>query len=114
MKITFKDIPTGFIKAKVIQVNEKNGKYGSYLQIIFSLMEKGELANYRVAAMIKPTPLKNSKFYRWITNIMAKTPDDDLYTEDLIGKECLINITKQKNYYSVVDVDLSTDILTKI
>jgi hypothetical protein len=114
MNIIFKEMPTGFIKAKVTEIHEKEGKYGLYLQIIFNVIEKGELANYRFSAMIKPTPLKNSKFYRWITNIMLKTPNDDFHTEDLIGKKCLINIAKQNKYYSVIDVDPAIEYLEKI
>lgn len=107
MKIIFKEIPNGFARAKVVEVKQKEGKYGLYLQLIFSVIEKGELQNYRFSAMIKPTPLKTSKFYRWITNIMAKPPDDDFYTEDLIGKKCLIYIIKQNKYYSVIDVAMN-------
>ena len=112
MNIIFKEIPNGFARAKVVEVNEKQGKYGLYLQLIFAVIEKGELENYRFSAIIKPTPLKTSKFYRWITNILTLPPDDHFYTQDLIGKECSIYIAKQNNFYSVVDVSMTNSKIT--
>lgn len=103
MKITFKDIPPRFLKAKVAEVKEKKGNYGTYLQIIFRVQEES-LKYYKFTALIKPNPLKISKFYRWVNNILGYEPDDNFSTEDLIGKECFIFLTKKNKYYTVLDV----------
>jgi len=72
MDIIFKDIPVGFIKAKVAEIKEQNGPYGEYLRIIFTIVQKGELTYYRFSGFLKPTPLRQSKFYRWFNIFWAK------------------------------------------
>jgi len=106
MDIIFKDIPVGFIKAKVAEIKEQNGPYGEYLRIIFTIVQKGELTYYRFSGFVKPTPLRQSKFYRWIKNILGKDPDDEFSIQELIDKECMIYLSKQDNYYSVKDVSM--------
>ena len=110
MKIIFKDIPEGFFRAKVWEVKEKKGPYGPYLRITFTITEKGDLAHLRFSALVKPTPLKQTKFYRWIKTILGKEPSDVFCTQDIIGKHCLIFISKQDNYYFVKDVSSICDI----
>ena len=106
MNIIFKDIPDGFFKAKVADVIEADGPYGCYLRIIFTIIQEGELNHYRFSGIIKPTALKPSKFYRWVTIILGAEPDDTFLTHDLIGKECLVYLTKQNNYYTVKEVSV--------
>jgi hypothetical protein len=106
MEMIFKDIPVGFIKAKVADIKEQTGPYGEYLRIIFTIVQKGELSYYRFSGFVKPTPLRQSKFYRWIKNILGKDPDDQFSIDELIGKECMIYLSKQDNYYSVKDVSM--------
>ena len=109
MKILFKDIPNRFIKAQVSEIKEEEGIYGSYLRIIFSILEEGELAHYRFSGFVKPNPLKISKFYRWVTNILGQQPDHNFSTEHMIGKECQIYLTKENNYYFVFDVSMKPE-----
>jgi len=104
MEIIFKVIPDGFFKAKVAEIIEKNGPYGCYLRIIFTIIQEGDLAHYRFSGFIHPTALKPSKFYRWVTNILGTEPDTTFRTQDMIGKECLVYLTKHNNYYSVKEV----------
>ncbi|MDL1987285.1 MAG: hypothetical protein LWX08_06420 [Deltaproteobacteria bacterium] len=103
MKISFKDIEEGIYKAKVSQVKEDIGHYGAFLRIVFTVLD-GELEHYRFTGLVKPSSLKQSKFYKWVTNILGKEPACEFYTKDLIGKECLICLSKQKKFYSVIDV----------
>lgn len=106
MKITFKDIPTGLFKAKVYDIKEAKGPYGPYLQIVFTIIERGELLHYRFSGCVKPSALKQSKFYRWVTNILGEEPKSMFSTNDMIGKECLISLSKQNDFYCVVDVSM--------
>lgn len=106
MKILFKDIPTRFIKAQVSEIKEEEGIYGPYLRIIFSILEEGELAHYRFSGFVKPNPLKISKFYRWVTTILGKEPDDTFSTNDMIGRQCMVSLSKQDKYYCVKDVSM--------
>ena len=106
MQILFKDIPSGFLRAKVSEIKEKEGIYGPYLRIIFSIIEEGELAHYRFSGCVKPNPLKISKFYRWVTNILGKEPGATFSTHDMIGKECMVSLSKQNTYYCVKDVSM--------
>ncbi len=104
MKIRFKDIPSGFFKAKVYQIKEESGPYGPFLRFTFTITETGEFANYKFSGIVKPLSIKQSKFYRWVKNILGEEPDDIFCTENIIGKECKIFLSKKNNYYSVVDV----------
>ena len=106
MKIKFKDIPSGFFKAKVSEIKEEEGVFGPYLRIIFTIIEHEDMAHYRFSGIVKPTALKQSKFFRWTTNILGEEPDDVFSTNDMIGKECMIFISKKDNYYSVTDVSM--------
>lgn len=104
MEFVFKDIPEGFFKAKVSDVKQEYGVYGPYLRLIFTVIDEGELNHCRFSGIVKPIPLKQGKFYRWITNILGYNPDYKFCTKDIIGKECRIYLAKQKNFYSVIDV----------
>ena len=106
MNILFKDIPNRFIKAQVSEIKEEEGIYGPYLRIIFSILEEGELAHYRFSGFVKPNPLKISKFYRWVTTILGKEPDDTFCTNDMIGRECMVSLSKQDKYYCVKEVSM--------
>lgn len=104
MEFIFKDIPEGFFKAKLTRIKKENGAWGPYLRLIFTIIEEGELTDYRFSGLVKPTSLKQSKFYRWITNILGYPPDDTFCTRDLIGKECKVFLARQNDYYTIIDV----------
>ena len=104
MEVLFKDISKGLFKARVSEIKEGNGIYGPYLRFIFTIIEKGELVHYRFSGIVKPISLKQSKFFRWVTNILGHQPEDTFHTEDMIGKECLVYLAKQNDYYAVMDV----------
>jgi hypothetical protein len=107
MELIFTDIPEGFFKAKVSEIKEENGAYGPYIRLIFTIIEQGELTNYRFSGIVKPSSLKQSKFYRWITNILGQQPDLKICIQDIIGRECLVYLVKKNNYYSVADVSMN-------
>lgn len=109
MEFLFNDIQEGFFKAKVSKIKEENGTYGKYLRITFTIIQEGELNHYKFSGIVKPTPLKQSKFYRWISNILGYFPDHTISTEEIIGKECLVYIAKHNNYYCVMDVPMNPD-----
>lgn len=104
MNIVFKDISPGLFKAKVSEVKEEKGRYGPFVRITFSITEKGDLYHYRFSGIVKPSPLKQSKFFRWMKTILGKEPQKKFSTQYIIGKECLIYIDKHNNYYSVKEV----------
>jgi len=108
MKIKFKDIPSGFFMAKVSQVKEESGPYGPFLRITFTITQ-GEFLNYKFSGIVKPRSVKQSKFYRWVSNILGVEPDDTFCTDSMIGKECKIFLSKKDNYYSVTDVCVLPD-----
>ncbi len=108
MKITFRDIPTNSLKAKVSDIKEKSGNFGIYLQITFTVLE-GELKSYKFTGLIKPNFFRQSKFYTWVSNILGYDPEDTFTTEELIGKECLVFLTKRDKYYSVFHVSSNFD-----
>ena len=110
MKIMFKDIPAGSFKAKVSDIKEEKGAYGPYLRITFTITEKGELDHYRFSGLVKPTSLRQSKFYRWVRNILGEDPGDMFCTKDMLGKECIICLSRQNNYYSVKDVAMKSNV----
>lgn len=110
MKITFKDIPKGFFRAQVTEIKEETGRWGPYLRIIFTITEKGLLYHYKFAGIVKPVPLRQSKLFRWANNILGQEPEERFSTEELIGKECLIYLSKNGNYYSVTDVSINRDV----
>ena len=109
MEFIFKDIPEGFFKAKLSNISEENGAYGPYLRLTFTIIEEGVINHYRFSALLKPIPLKQSKFYRWMTNILGQKPDHKFSTQDILGKECFVYLAKKNNYYSVIDVSTKPD-----
>ena len=109
MQVIFKDISKGLYKAKVSEIKEGKGIYGPYLRFIFTIIEKGELAHYKFSGIVKPIPLKQSKFYKWVTNIIGQQPENTFHIEDMIGRECLVYLAKQNDYYAVMDVSKKTD-----
>lgn len=109
MEFIFKEIPEGLLKARLLQIKKAEGAWGPYLRLVFTIIEEGELTDYKFSGMVKPIPLKQSKFYRWVTNILGYPPDDKFCTQDLIGKECMVYLCKQNNYYTVLDVSPKRD-----
>jgi hypothetical protein len=107
MKIQFKDICSGIYNAKISNIIEKSGPYGSYWRFNFTILE-GELQGWSFYGIVKPYPVKQSKFYRWIFNIMKGKPYENISINDLIGKECRIIVNektkKNKTYYYVKDL----------
>ena len=57
-------------------------------------------------------PFFQSTQYRfsWY-NILGQEPKDRFSTDELIGKECLIYLSKNGNYYSVTDVSMNKEAL---
>ena len=104
MEFRFKDIPEGFFKAKLTRIKKENGAWGPYLRFIFTIIEEGEITDYKFSGLVKPTSLKQSKFYRWVTNILGYPPGDTFCTQGLIGKECKVFLARQNNYYTIIDV----------
>ena len=102
MRLRFKDIQ-GPHKARLSEIREADGIYGPYLRLIFTVMD-GELKGYRFSGFVKPSSVRCGRFYRWVTNILGREPDDELSTDDIVGKGCKIHLSKQKDFYSVVDV----------
>jgi len=108
MKIMFRDIPPGSFKARVSEIKEETGSYGPYLRITFRIIETGDLNHYRFSGIVKPTPLKQSRFYRWVKNILGKEPGDVFSPQEMIGKECQVCLSKKDGYYSVTDVSMAS------
>jgi hypothetical protein len=109
MEFLFTDIPEGFFKAKLSQIKKEKGTFGQYLRLTFIITEEGKLKNYKFSGIVNPNPLKQSKFYRWITNILGYPPEGALRSEDIIGRECKIYLAKQNNYYTVIDVSMKME-----
>ncbi len=103
MKINFKNIHLSTHYAKVVKVNSTNTKFGTCIKITFTVTE-GELTDYQFSALVDPVPIKGFKFHRWISNILGYEPDDEFSTDSIIGKECIIKLSKRKNYFNVSDV----------
>jgi hypothetical protein len=109
MEFMFTDIPEKFFKAKLSGIKKGNGAFGQYLRLTFTITEKGQLMQCKFSGIVKPNPLKQSKFYRWITNILGYPPEATVRSEDIIGQECMIYLAKQKNFYTVMDVSMKKD-----
>ncbi len=103
MKIDFKDIEEGWYNARVSQIREGTGPHGPFLCIVFTITD-GELRHYRFSGFVKPSTLKQSRFYRWITNILGEEPQNKFCTEELTGRECLVYLSKRKDRYAVIEV----------
>jgi hypothetical protein len=104
MEIIFRDIPDGFFNARVVEIKEKKNCNGIYWCIIFCIVEEGELNNFRVTGVVKPSPFRQSRFYRWISSILDEDYLDGFCREDLLGKECRIYLSRDEHFYSVSEV----------
>jgi len=109
MEFVFSDIPEGFFNARLSQVKKENGSFGQYLRLTFTITENGQLNQCKFSGIVKPTPLKQSKFYRWVTNILGYPPEDTLRSEQIIGQECMVYLAKNKDFYTVIDVAMKTE-----
>jgi len=103
MKFTFRDIQEGTYPAKVSEIKQDQGAFGPFLRMTFTIVT-GELKNYKFSGFVKPTHLKQSKFYRWVTHILGRQPAEDFDTNDLLDKHCLVLLSRVKDFYSVTDV----------
>jgi len=103
MKIEFKDIEEGWYNARVSDIREGTGPHGPFLRIVFTKAD-GELKHYKFSGFIKPSSLKQSRFYRWITSILGEEPQNKFCTEELIGRECLVYLSRRKDHYTVIEV----------
>lgn len=72
-------------------------------RLIFTVID-GELKGYRFSGFVKPTSIRHGKFYKLVTHILGCEPDDELSTDDIVGKGCRIHLTRKKDFYSVTDV----------
>ncbi len=103
MKIKFIDVEKSLYKAEVVEVKKKRNSYGEYIQILFTVTE-GKLKSYRFTGCCSLMPIKMSKFYRWVKNILQEEPEDDFQIEQLTAKECLIMINKRNEWYIVKEI----------
>ena len=103
MNITFTDIKEGFYKAEVSLIKEGKNRFGPFLRLIFTITE-GQLKHYRFSGFVSPSPFKQSKFYRWVTNILGQQPQSKFSTNSLIGKQCIVYLSKGKKDYLVTDI----------
>lgn len=105
MKINFKfkNIHLSSYYAKVAKVNTTDTKFGPCIKITFTVTE-GELTDYQFSALVDPIPIKGFKFHRWISNILGYEPDDEFSTDSIIGKDCIIQLSKRNNYFNVCGV----------
>lgn len=106
MKMKFIDIPDGLYLAKVTEIKKGKSTYGPYLRIIFTITQDGEITNYKFSGIVKPIHIKQSKFFRWVTNILGAEPSATFSTNDLLDKQCLIHLAKNGKYYTVTDVSI--------
>lgn len=99
----FKDIEPNYYKAKLAHIKEGTGFYGRYIRFIFTIAE-GELKGYRFSGFVKPDCFKQSKLYCWVENILGTEPED-FSPETLIGKECLVFLSKKNDRnYAVTNI----------
>ncbi len=103
MKIDFRDIKEGWYSAGVSQIMEGTGPHGPFLRIIFTITD-GELQRYRFSGFVKPSGLKQSRLYKWITIILGQEPENEFSTEELIGRDCLVYLSKRKDRYAVIEL----------
>ncbi len=110
MKIKLKDIEEGLYRAKVTQIAEETGPYGPFLRLIFTITE-GELKNYRFSGLVRATSIRQSKFCRWVSNIFGQEPEEEFYLGDMIGKECLVCLSRRGKTYFVTNVYVKDGVL---
>ena len=103
MNIDFKDIEEGWYNARVSQIMEGTGPHGPFLRIIFTITD-GELQRYRFSGFVKPSGLKQGRFYRWITIILGEEPQNEFSTEELIGMDCLVFLSNSNARYTVIEL----------
>jgi hypothetical protein len=104
MKFAFRDIEPDFYRATLVEIHKELGLWGEYLRLVFTITE-GELMGVKVSGFLKPTTLKYSKCYHWIRNILGYDPPAYFSDRDLIGKDCLIFISRKNDrFYCVTEV----------
>lgn len=104
MKFGFRDIEPDFYRARLLEIRRESGRFGDYLRLVFAVSE-GELRGFIFPGFIKPSTLRCGKFYRWVGNILGADPPSELSDRDLVGKECVVFISRKNGrFYSVTEV----------
>jgi len=103
MGIKFIDAEKSMYRAKIVEVKKKRNLYGEYIQILFTVTE-GDLKNCRFTGYCNFMPVKESRFYRWVKNILNEEPEHAFDIEDLNGKECVISLNKRNEWYVVKEI----------
>lgn len=104
MKFAFRDIEPDFYRARLMEIRREAGCWGEYLRLVFAVTD-GQLKGFKFSGFIKPAPLKYGKFYRWVSNIFGGEPPENFSDKDLIGKDCLVFISRKNGgFYSVTEV----------
>jgi len=103
MGIKFINVEKSMHKAEVVEVKKKRNSYGEYIQILFTVTE-GNLRNYRFTGCCNFMPVKESRFYRWVKNILNEEPEENFDIEDLTKKECVISVAKRNDWYVVKEI----------
>ena len=103
MRLRFKDAQ-GMHKARLSEIHEGHGVYGPYLCLVFTVID-GEFKDFRFSGLVQPALIRQGRFYKWVTNILGHEPNE-ISTEDLIGKICMIYLSKKKDFYTVTDVSM--------
>ena len=103
MRLRFKDAQ-GMHKARLSEIHEGHGVYGPYLCLVFTVID-GEFKDFRFSGLVQPALIRQGRFYKWVTNILGHEPDE-FSTDELIGKICMIYLSKKKDFYTVTDVSM--------
>ena len=107
MKIQFHNIEPGVYDARISDLKQESGPFGEYLRFNFTI-SKGHIKGWKFYGIVKPSSLKQSKFYRWIINTIRKEPDETFSIQDMIGKKCSVSlnikIKDNKTYYYIDDI----------
>lgn len=101
MKIQFKNITDCLLKARVSDIEKKEGVYGPYVKFIFTVLE-GDWLHYKFSATASFLPLRQGKLFKWITDILGETPDNDFCLDELLGRQCLIGLSLRNHGYCYV------------
>jgi hypothetical protein len=101
MKIQFRDITECLLKARVSKIEKKEGIYGPYVRFIFTVIE-GDWLGYKFSATVSLLPLRQGNLYKWISNMLGETPEDDFVLDGLLDKICWIGLSLRNTGYCYV------------
>jgi len=92
-----KTVEEGVYLAKLVSIDEAEGKYGPYLKFKFLILEEGEYEGMSITGLVGKDLQVGNKLYKWLTALNGRgfDVDETVVVEEQVGKKCRIVVSNK-------------------